>query len=320
MRTPYVPNFDFIIEHDLGHYGLVASVGYVGNLGRELPYSQELNAAAPGTGVAGQPFNTLVMNNRTASTIERSTGLNSNYNSLQANLTKRFSQNLSFTAAYTYSRALDYGEGGVSPLLNNLNVASNYGPADWDRTHMFSLSHVWRLPIGANTGFLSEGVLGKILGPWQLNGVFQWTSGTPFTLTADPTLCNCPGNTPTASAVVTGTSTSYFPVPTFFGFLPIPYRSLDFAYTQPAANTLGNLSRNSVRGPGFANYNLALSRSFVIHEQAKLEFRAEAYNITNSAHFANPIANVNSANFGQSISTLPYDPERRLQLGLRLVF
>ena len=319
MRTPYVQNFDFLIEHDLGRYGLVASVGYVGNLGRELPYSRELNAALPGAGAAGQPFNTLAFA-RTASTIERSTGLNSNYNSLQARLSKRFSQNLSFTAAYTYSRALDYGEGGLNPLLNNLSVASNYGPADWDRTHMFTLSHVWQLPIGANSSFLSQGVIGKILGPWQLDGVFSWNSGTPFTLTADPTLCNCPGNTPTASTVVTGTSTAFFPVPTFFGFLPIPFRQLDFAYTQPPANSLGNLGRNSVRGPGFTNYNLSLFRSFVIHEQTKFEFRAEAYNIANTAHFANPIANVNSANFGQSISTLPFDPERRLQLSLRLVF
>jgi len=318
MRTPYVQNFDFLIQHDVGKYGLIASIGYVGNLGRELPYSLETNSAAAGAGVLGQPLNTVQFG-RTASTIERLTGLTSNYNSLQANLTKRFSQSLSFTMAYTYSRALDYG-GGLNPLLNNLNVRSNYGPADWDRTHMFTLSHVWRLPIGADSNFLHEGVLGRILGPWQIDGVFTWVSGTPFTLTADPTLCNCPGNTPTASTIVTGTTTRFVPVPTFFGFLPIPYQSLNFAYTQPDANTFGNLGRNSVRGPGYANYNVSLFRSFVIYEQARLEFRAEAYNLTNSAHFANPIANVSSANFGQSIATLPYDPERRLQVAVRILF
>jgi hypothetical protein len=314
MRTPYVQNFDFLIQHDVGRYGLIASFGYVGNLGRELPYSLETNAAAPG-GV--QPLSTPF--GRTASTIERLNGLTSNYNSLQANLTKRFSQSLSFTMAYTYSRALDYG-GGLNPLLNNLNVRSNYGPADWDRTHMFTLSHVWRLPIGADSNFLHEGLVGKLLGPWQIDGIFSWVSGTPFTLTADPTLCNCPGNTPTASTVVTGTTTGFIPVPTFFGFLPIPYKALNFAYTQPPPNTFGNLGRNSVRGPGFANYNVSLFRSFVLHEQARIEFRAEAYNLANTAHFANPIANVSDANFGQSISTLNYDPERRLQVAVRVLF
>jgi hypothetical protein len=318
MKTPYVQNFDFLIQHDVGKYGLIASIGYVGNLGRELPYSLETNSAVAGAGVLGQPFNTAQFG-RTASTIERLTGLTSNYNSLQANLTKRFSQSLSFTMAYTYSRALDYG-GGLNPLLNNLNVRSNYGPADWDRTHMFTVSHVWRLPIGADSNFLHEGIIGRILGPWQIDGLFTWVSGTPFTLTADPTLCNCPGNTPTASTIVTGTTTTFVPVPTFFGFLPIPYQSLNFAYTQPPANSFGNLGRNSVRGPGYANYNVSLFRSFVIYEQARLEFRAEAYNLTNSAHFANPIANVSSANFGQSIATLPYDPERRLQVAVRILF
>jgi hypothetical protein len=317
-RTPYVQNFDFLIQQDLGRYGLVATVGYAGNLGRELPYSREINAAAPGTGEAGQPLNAQF--GRTASTIERSTGLTSNYNSLQASLTKRFGQDLSFTAAYTYSRSLDHGTGGVTPLLNNLNFQSNYGPSDWDRTHMFTLSHIWQIPIGANTHFLNEGILGKILGPWQFGGVLRWVSGTPFTVTADPTLCNCPGNTPTASTVVTGVTTTFVPVPAFYGLLPVPYQSLNFAFTQPPAGTLGNLGRNSVRGSGFTNYDLSLFRSFVVHEQTKLEIRGEAYNIGNTPHFANPIANVNSANFGQSISTLPYAAERRLQVAVRILF
>ena len=75
-----------------------------------------------------------------------------------------------------------------------------------------------------------------------------------------------------------------------------------------------------MRGEGFANYDLSLFRSFVFHEGVRLEFRAEAYNIANTPHFVNPIVNVNSANFGQSIATLPYAPERRLQLGAKIVF
>ena len=317
-RTPYVQHYNFMIEGDLGRYGLIGSIGYVGNLGRHLLYSRDINVALPGTGVAGMPLNAQF--GRTAPTIQTTSGLNSNYNSLQASLTKRFGQNLSFTTAYTYSRALDYSAGGLTPLLNNLDIRSNYGPADWDRTHMFTFSHVWQLPFGANSSFLNQGVLGRILGPWQIDGLFRWVSGTPFTLTADPTLCNCPGNTPTASAIVTGTSTTFVPAPTFFGFLPVPFESLNFAFTQPPPNSLGNLGRNSVRGPGFTNYDLSLFRSFVVREHTRLEIRGEAFNITNSPHFANPIGNVNSAAFGQSVGTLPYAPERRLQVGARLLF
>jgi hypothetical protein len=56
MKTPYVQNYDFLIQHDVGKYGLIASIGYVGNVGRQLPYSLETNAAAAGAGVLGQPF------------------------------------------------------------------------------------------------------------------------------------------------------------------------------------------------------------------------------------------------------------------------
>ena len=163
-------------------------------------------------------------------------------------------------------------------------------------------------------------MVGKILGPWQIDGLLHWVSGAPFSVTADPALCNCPGNTPLGSTVVTGTSTTFVPVPTVFGFYPIPFRSLNFAYTQPPAGTFGNLGRNSVTGPGFTNYDISLFRSFVIHEQTRFEFRAEAFNIGNSPHFANPIGAVNSAYFGQSIATLPFNADRRLQLGGRILF
>src|SRR5260370_34375561 len=123
MKTSYVQNYDFLIQHDVGKYGLIASIGYVGNVGRQLPYSLEMNAAAAGAGVQGQPFAQI---GRTASTIQRLNGMNSNYNSLQANLTKRFSQSLSFTMAYTYSRALDYGAGGPKPVLNHLELPAHH--------------------------------------------------------------------------------------------------------------------------------------------------------------------------------------------------
>src|SRR5262249_54068125 len=149
-KTPYVQNYDFLVEHDLGKWGLVGSVGYSGNVGRQIPFQRELNSAAPGTGVFGQPFN--VFFGRTAATLQNATGLTSFYNALQAQLTKRFSQGLSFTVAYTYSRAIDHGgwltplygfntTQGLPPLLNNLNGGVNYGPANWDRTNMFNFSH-----------------------------------------------------------------------------------------------------------------------------------------------------------------------------------
>ena len=116
---------------------------------------------------------------------------------------------------------------------------------------------------------------------------------------------------------MTGTSTTFVPVPTFFGFLPIPYQSLNFAFTQPDANSFGNLGRNSVRGPGYANYNVSLFRSFVIYEQA-IRVPGEA-TIPNQLTSRQSDCQRSDANFGQATSTLPYR-RRRLQVAVRILF
>ncbi len=314
-RTPYVQMFNVDIQRDMTH-GILLDLAYVGNTGRELPYTQDVNAAAPGTGVAGMAYSRLGI---TSPVFERGTGFNSNYNSLQVNLTKRFSQGLSFAAAYTYSKSLDNGA-GLTPFLNNSSPWSNYGPSNFDQTHVFTLTHNLRLPIGAGTPYLNHGVLGKILGPWELDGVFRYGTGFPFTPTASAAMCNCPGNTPTALVTPGPSYVSYGFVPSFFGFFPYPFLVQTSVYSQPGAGMFGNVGRNSLRGPTFTNYDLSLSRSFVFLEQTRLEFRAEAYNLANSTHFAMPITDVNSALFGQSLATMPGMGPRTLQFALKLVF
>jgi hypothetical protein len=315
VRTPYVQMYNIDIQRDLTH-GVMFDIAYVGNTGRELPYTQDLNAALPGTGAAGMAFARYGL---TSPVYQRGSGFNSNYNSLQVNATKRFSQGISFAAAYTYSKSLDYGA-GLMPFLNNSNPASNYGPSDFDRTHVFTLTHNLRLPFGAGTRFLNHGVVGKLLGPWELDGIFHYATGMPFTPTASAAACACPGNTPTALVSPGPTYVGYSYYPSFFGFFAYPYLLPTNIYSQPAAGTLGNVGRNSLRGPNFTDYDLALSRSFVFVEQTRLEFRAEAYNIANSTHFASPVTNVNSSAFGQSLATIPGAGPRTLQFALKLVF
>ncbi len=101
---PYVESYNVIVQRQISST-IGGSVGYVGNVGRELPYTLQLNAAAPGTGNAGLPLNQQF--GRTASTYRRGNGQSSNYNSLQATIDKRFSHGLNFTVAYAFSKALD---------------------------------------------------------------------------------------------------------------------------------------------------------------------------------------------------------------------
>ena len=80
---------------------------------------------------------------------------------------------------------------GDNRILNPLNLQANYGPMDYDRLHVFSVSHLWQIPFGMHGNTIMQ----TLLGGWQLNGILTWQTGTPLTITADPVTCACPGNT-----------------------------------------------------------------------------------------------------------------------------
>ncbi|MEJ7607895.1 MAG: TonB-dependent receptor [Bryobacteraceae bacterium] len=194
---PFVHSYNLTFQRELGG-GLVWDVGYVGSLGRRIPYQLNLNVAQPGAGAAGLPF--VRQFGRNADVQQRTNGLNNNYNSLQTNVVKRFSQGLQFTAAYTWSKVLGVGDdqGG---FIVNTDIRRNYGPTGYDRTHMFTGSHVLELPFGKGKPFLKSGPGAWALGGWQLNGIMRLVTGTPFTPVADATPCNAPatGTLPTWS-------------------------------------------------------------------------------------------------------------------------
>jgi hypothetical protein len=303
-RYSYVQSYNLTFQRDLGH-GIAFDAGYIGSVGRRLQYNLELNAAVPGAGTAGLPLNTKF--GRTASTQERAMGVNNSYNSLQTNLVKRFSQGLSFSVAYTFSKALDVGSDQPS-FTNNINIA-NRGLAGFDRTHMLNVSHLYELPFGPGKRFANKGIGSYLLGRWQLNGIFRAVSGTPFSITADATSCNCPGNGNYADVlgkpqIVAGKG----PGQTWFSTA---------SFGVPGANRFGNAGRDIVRGPGFANYDFSAFRNFPLGERRRVEFRAEFYNLTNTPRWGNPQSSVNSGSFGQILST---SGEREIQFALRLMF
>ena len=306
----YVENYNLTYQRDFGG-GFNLDIGYVGNVGHQLPFNQELNAAAPGTGTNGLPF---LVYGRTASTSKRANGVNSNYNALQATLTKRFSQGLTFTVAYAYSKSLDVGSNQAG-FIDNLDFRRQYGPSDFDQTHLLTVSHLYELPFGKGKPFLNHGgIAAALLSDWQLNGIYRYATGTPFNVTADATPCHCPGNGNFADVVA--------PVTILGGVGPGQPWFTTSSFAVPGPNRFGNAGRNIVRGPHLSNYDFSLFRIFPVGERLKLEFRGEFYNLSNTPHFANPNGSVSAGpgSFGIITSTLNGYGNRQVQTALRITF
>ncbi len=306
---PMVHSYSFTIQRQLAN-NLILDVGYVGTLGRRIPGQRELNFALPGQGAAGLSFNQRF--GRTASVAERANAYNNNYNALQVNLQRRFSNGLSLQAAYTFSKTLGVGDDQPGFTIPAFVRERHYGPAGFDRTHMLTVNHIWELPLGKGKRFASQGPLAWVVGNWQLAGIARFVTGAPFSIVADAGPCNCPGNGNFADIVGTPNILG--------GYGPGMLWMERSAFAAPRAGTFGNGGRNNVRGPGFGNYDLSVFRFFPIREGMRLEFRGEFYNLTNTPRFGNPVNNVNAGNFGQITGTLFGEGERDVQVALRLVF
>jgi hypothetical protein len=300
LDTPYVQTFSFQLQQEFMSSTFLG-IGYQGALGRHLPFNENLNAAAAGAGVAGLPFAAF---GRTAGTQLFDNSLNDNYHALNVSLTRRFTHGLSFLGSYTWSKALGYTSANGT-LLDINNLRANYGPMDWDRKHVLSIAHMWELPFGRH----GNNWMSTVLGGWQWNGILTWQTGTPLTITADPLMCNCPGNT-----VFAGLNGSGSPFLNNGPFFLNPA-----AFSAPAGATFFNLGRGALRGPDQTNYNMSLFKHFRIREVFDLELRGEAYNITNSSHFANPMTNLSSPDFGRALNTGAIG-NRQLNVGFRALF
>jgi len=280
----------------------VWNIGYVGNLGRQGFYNGRPDAAPPGTGVAGNPV--LARFGHASTVTLRADGLNSNYNALQTTLSKRFSQGLTFTVAYAFSKSLAHF---TTP--NQLNYSSNYGPNNY-YPHLLTINHQYELPFGKGKRLVNNGgPLGFIVSNWQVNGIFRYASGVTVNTSADATSLNGPGNSQVADVVG--------PIHYLGGIgSASPWFSTS-AFAPPAPGRFGTAGIGILHAPALRSYNFSVFRRFELRERLKLEYRAEFYNLTNTPFFGSPNANVNSSAFGTITSATN---SRQIQMALRLIF
>ena len=246
---------------------------------------------------------------------------NTNYNALQAKLEQRFTQGLSFLVSYTRSKLIDEASsvfdasiltGPIAnfPVADSFNRKLERDLSSGDIPNVFAASFTYDLPFGKGRRFNPGGITGTILGGWELAGVIQLQSGIPLAVTQATNFNAFAGFGTQRPNVITDPNlpSSERTTARFFN---------TSAFTIAPQFTIGNSSRNPVRGPQYRNADIALIRRTSFGENRNIEFRAEAFNITNTPPLAAPATVAGAAGFGSITSA--GDP-RVLQFGLKVNF
>jgi hypothetical protein len=281
----YIESYNLTLQRDVG-LGFNFQAAYVGSRGIRQTVNQNINAAGPGGGNTGRA---LYPQFRRISNITYHTPFNtSTYNGMQLQATRRMADsNIGFS--YTLSRALTYADDQDSGLTWNWvpMLERNRAVAGFDRTHNFQFYGSYELPFGRGKKLAQSGIASVLAGGWQINWILSRTSGTPFTVGSSGTSVNAPGNTQTADQVLPevkilgghGAGESYFE---------------PLAFAPVTAVRFGTSGRNILRGPGVFNLDGSVFRTFRLTERYNLQFRAEAFGLTNTPQFNNPGATVSS--------------------------
>lgn len=273
-----------------------------------------------------------------------------NYNSLQLELRRRFTQGLYFQTNYTFSKNLTdtigTSQGLFEPYLQNQSRELDKQRADFDQTHTFNFNGIYEMPFGKGKPFMNYGgAVDKILGGWTVSGLTQWSTGAPITLvdsrgtlnrgarsgrqTANSSLTNqeirnligvfeANGRiywiNPSIINPSTGTGSNGYISPTNSN---TAFPGQVFFNVDPGQT--GNVARTLFSGPNYFNVNAAVLKNIKFTESMKIQFRAEAFNVLNNVNFRNntQFANINSAGFGQITSAAG---PREIQFALRFEF
>jgi len=323
FKRGYVESFNFTVQREL-KWGFVGHAAYVGTRGIRQQTQQELNWAEPGDGTTGRALNRRF--GRTANTTLITPFGTANYNAFQAQATRRFSNGFQAQVSYTFSKAIAYNDEADSSLAFTAPSAlgRNRSITNYDRPHNLQAAWAAELPFGRGKRWANQGhVASALLGGWQLNGIFSSYSGNPFTVSSAGTSLNAPGNSQTADQIRPEVKILGGAGPGQAFFDPLAYASV-------TAVRFGNSGLNSLRGPGVVNLDMGLFREFSATERVKIQFRAEAFNATNTPHFNNPGTNVSNllrTSDGSVASlrgfaeiTSAQDDERQFRFGLRISF
>jgi hypothetical protein len=276
-KFPYVLQYNLNLEREIAP-GTILTAGYFGARGNHLPREVESN---PFEAALGQRYNP----NLPSPLLEVLTDAQSFYNSFQLSVSSHGAHNLAWQASYTFSHSVDDASSNVSVDAVNeppttqdpFNLKGDRGRSGFDIRHNFVASVVYELPFG----------LGSQFGGWQVSAIANVHGNVPFTpvlgfdnadlqslLTSErPDLVGNPYEGVCSNGSRVGTTACWFN---------------PGAFALPPPGQFGSAGRNILRGPGFAQFDLAVQKNFHLSEGKKLTFGVEAYNLVNHPNFAVP--------------------------------
>jgi hypothetical protein len=317
FRNPYVQQWNFGVQQDLG-WNTVLEFAYAGSKGTGLYEFRNANQARPTADSSSdidsrRPYPYIPTGFSLWCTCSSST-----YHAFTAKVEKRFSNGLSFLTAYTFSKSIDeqsnaslgFVSGGA--FRDASHPSWEKGLSDFNVPQRVVLSLSYQLPFGKGKALANSvnGFGNALIGGWELQTVTSFQSGTPRTVVANIGVSNSDGED--RPDVVAGIPAS----PQNKG----PNSWINAAAFQAEApGTFGNAGRNIVQTAGVSSVDLSLFKDFAIVERAKLQFRAEAFNLPNHPNFRSDSLNTawGSASFGEYSASRP---SRQLQVALKLIF
>jgi hypothetical protein len=291
----------------------LAEVGYVGSRGRNLLVVRNL-----GNNNSGFPGARVVNTRGTVQSVEYIG--ESQYDSLQTKVERRFTGGLSLISSYVWSHSIDnspgnFCTGGTGPstcgFSNPLRPELDRGNSDFDVRHRFSFASVWELPFGRGRRFGADipRAADLIVGGWQLNTDIYVQSGPVYSVFANGRRVDLVGDpTPTAANLADRRLLN----PAAFRAAVTPVFAND-----PGGPTFGNLGRNVFRGERMEFVNASLFKNFRFGEGFNVQLRAQAYNLFNHVNRFRPETNLTSGDFGRDNAE---QRRRQLEFGLRVEF
>jgi hypothetical protein len=308
LDVAYSMNYSIGVQRELPR-GFFVEANYVGNLGRRLIRQPDINAPSfaaltanlPANGGANVNTNALRPYKGYTQILYRLSDANSNYHGMQLYAAKR-KGNLELTVSYTWSKTLTDTSGNgdnVDVGEDPFDRHSNFGPASFDRRHIFVTTYDYNLPFFSKL----DGVGGAVLGGWEISGITRYQSGAPFTVTGNTAIGTRRADYVGGPVLLSDPGPEGWINPAAFAAAPPTRR--------------GNSGAGNVTGPNLMTWDFSLRKQFRFNERFNLRFQADMFNAFNRANFRGPATVVTTAGFGTIGTT---GPARNIQFGLKLNF